>query len=1151
MAAELPRPGVEVIQVFKTVSPTVITPTLVPCVVGACRQVVDVLTTTATGAKALNSQAFVPLHAAAVAAPGIGTPPVYSGLDGLHLDLSLNNGPTVEIDFTGTPLSPSQIVAQAQLAFSAAGVTSFLAELVGTDAWRIISAAADSNQSIEIMGTSSAAALTAFGFAAGRTYLGSSVYDQAITDILTASFPDPNNNLSQLVIDPTTVRAFLYLGGNGSALMELLQTECFLANGIGAFAQKVGSVDMSAFVYQTAAVVTGSTDVTAAGLYGPGGTLATGPKTLILTVNGVGPTTLTFDAAGLTNDASDTAMLAAIHTLWPAITASLGGVGGNKLVLTDSTLGLGSTITVGAGTANAALGLTPATTAGTNALDGLTLIETFNGGATPLTVTFVAPTDSADLLLQINAVISGVALADLDPTSHYLRLTTLLHGFTTSILTGAGTANGAVGFTTGTVTGTTGVAAVDSGNGTAVTPLLQVIGADFTAAPTAGTLTASIAAPLATAVAGMTLTLDDGTGPQTLVFSTAVTPPTVVAQINSLFGAAAGGNTLADLSGGKLRLTNTALGATSLMEVVGGTALTLLGLTAGALDRGNPYKPLPGDEIWIDGVDYATIVQVAPGGLVDRLKINVQVPISANVGLAWYIVAKKLAASSPASGVTRPYPNLVVDQGTGDCTIKAEILRDTQGNPVYPGQAQIYVAYHALRLDVTPKAKSPGLLSFSDTTSLASQLSPIDTDNPLALGLYFALLNAPSVQVTGLGVDETDGGAPFGTVDGFTRAATFLEGYEVYAIAPLTHDPTVSQVFSTHVTAMSAPENKGERIVLINPSVPTNKLDTLIASGLEGNTTPTLNQFDTGVHGLGSLLLAQGLSGTGPYSVSAGIYLDIGDGNHYSVSNIVGTVLTIRVGGFLPGENDDGYYFTGTFPTPLIAEPFALRIRGAALVLLDGTPDLNNIALTVQQTAQGYANRRVWSTFPDQCAATLQGVEQVLDGFYLNAAIVGMIAQQPPQQSFTNFPMTGFTRVIGSNSRFGERQLNVMAAGGNYIIVQDSAGLPLTSRMALTTDMTSIETRTDSITKVVDFTAKFLRGGLKNFIGRFNITQGFLDTLGHVLQGLLGFLTESGVLIGANLNNIVQDTSAPDTVLIDVTLDVPYPCNYIRLTLTI
>jgi hypothetical protein len=147
--------------------------------------------------------------------------------------------------------------------------------------------------------------------------------------------------------------------------------------------------------------------------------------------------------------------------------------------------------------------------------------------------------------------------------------------------------------------------------------------------------------------------------------------------------------------------------------------------------------------------------------------------------------------------------------------------------------------------------------------------------------------------------------------------------------------------------------------------------------------------------------------------------------------------------------------------------------------------------------------------------------------------------------------MTGFTRVIGSNDTFNDKQLNVMAGGGTYVIVQDVAGGPLTSRMALTTDGASVEVRTDSITKVVDFTAKFLRRGLRNFIGRFNITQGFLDTLGSVVQGLGGFLVETGVLIGLTMNNIVQDSDARDTVLIDVTLDPPYPCNYIRLTLVV
>jgi hypothetical protein len=109
----------------------------------------------------------------------------------------------------------------------------------------------------------------------------------------------------------------------------------------------------------------------------------------------------------------------------------------------------------------------------------------------------------------------------------------------------------------------------------------------------------------------------------------------------------------------------------------------------------------------------------------------------------------------------------------------------------------------------------------------------------------------------------------------------------------------------------------------------------------------------------------------------------------------------------------------------------------------------------------------------------------------------------------------------------------------------------VTCRHQLSTNITTIETRELSITKVVDFCAKFLRTGLRNFIGTFNITQPFLDTLSTAIQGMLGFLGENNIILGGELNNLIQSQEEPDVVLVDVTLDVPYPCNYIRLTLVI
>ncbi len=126
-----------------------------------------------------------------------------------------------------------------------------------------------------------------------------------------------------------------------------------------------------------------------------------------------------------------------------------------------------------------------------------------------------------------------------------------------------------------------------------------------------------------------------------------------------------------------------------------------------------------------------------------------------------------------------------------------------------------------------------------------------------------------------------------------------------------------------------------------------------------------------------------------------------------------------------------------------------------------------------------------------------------------------------------------------------------MAGGGTYILCQDAPGGPLTSRMQLSTDLASIETRELSITKMIDFTAKFLRAGLRRFIGTFNITTPFLDSLSTVIHGMLKFLEEQGVLISGDLNNLIQDSSQPDTVLVDITLNLPFPCNYIRLTLAV
>lgn len=1142
MAAELPRPGVEVIQVFRTVSPTVVTPTLVPCVVGVCKQIVDVLVPAAGGGNQLNSSALVSLPAILLAKAAAGNPPVYGGLDSEDLVLSVNNGPDVTVSFEGASLTPATVVAQIGAAFVEQGVTEALVEEVGDDGFRIKTIGVGEFQSIEIRPATTPAVLSAFGFVIGYVFLGSTAYDQDYLQVPQASFPDPRGNLDELAVEADTIRLFLGMG-SGTDLRELSRTTSYLRKGGGG----------------TSASLTGTVSLATGALYGGGGTL-TG-KTLIVQLE---------DAAAITVALGTPADK---QQLIQTINAALSGVYASDntgLKLTSKAKGPTSRVRVTGGTAQADLGFTTPNN-DAKGTSGVQVVDDGNGdavsplvevpgtnftasgtaavatglvdlstlaypadlanktmkmgitGREPQTLTFNAPANAAAVVTQINDFWDGLLTATLSGGNN-LVLTTDKLGEEGTIEIYEGTALDELGL----VPSVTGAVAL----------------ADLRPDPTVLNTR-----KLRLDIAG---TILEHTFSGLLNVST---PNDIATNLNTTITAVA----VAEVVSGFLRIRAKVGGAGKSVRVLAASsneAAPYLGFDinqAGTFERfnGGGFAPLSGDDLYVDGAFIGRITQVAPGGNTARLRVDKQIAINATYGDFYFMVAKNLSTSS----LTRPTPELIVDL-EGTPALKHDLLRDTNGN-ILSGKAPVYVSYRAVRQDVSSRAANAGLLRLDNTDQLEDLLAPINTLNPLALGLYFALLNAPGAQVTGLGIDTVSSDSPYGTVEAFTRAAEFLEAYEVYAIAPLTHDETVAQVFNTHVTAMSAPASKGERVCLFNFSQPSKKLDKLVASGLTGNSVGSSGtQLDTGVVNLPALVLNAGISPVGTITTDKGLFLDIASSNkRYSIQSISGGVLTIRTT-FAAGENDDGFYSTTDLndpplPTALINEPFAVRVRGAALTQPDGSPDKQGIAETYQAIGQSYLNRRFWSVVPDKAVATLNGFEQEVEGFYMCSGIAGMIGQQPPQQSFTNFPMTGFTRVIGSNDFFTEKQLNVIAAGGNYIVVQDAAGAPLTSRMALTTDMTSIETRTDSVVKVVDFTAKFLRRGLKNFIGRFNITQGFLDSLGHVVQGLLGFLTDIGVLIGANMNNIVQDEAAPDTVLIDVTLDVPYPCNYIRLTLVI
>jgi hypothetical protein len=1124
MTTALLQPGVEVIQEFRTVSPTILTPTLVPCAIAPAFQIVDAMITNAAGSQVANPAAVASVPAILVS----DNPAPYTGMDGLVLNVVINNGPVQAFTFsdpTSAGLDAGQVCDQIA-SQSPNGFGAYVVDVNGTKYVQLRTTASGDGQYLKV---AAGAADTVLGFAAGYQAAGVSKYSQTEVRIEQLNFPDPLGLGVEQVVNTNAIRVFI---NTGKALKELSRSQTFLRNKKEAVYH--GTADVSYPVgpdtlvgktikfqqglqgapetYTLGSNPTNISDlVTAINAMLPGGSnvalvRANGNKLDLVSPAGYikiltctalpfikwtdGDTAYTLKVVD-DSDGDATSPLVQVELDNFSLAAGPASMTGSvaittELAIQNKTLFLSKD---GGPEQELILDCGPivgATGAVSTGLDGLTLNFTVNGVAKACT--FDTPSDLTHAIAQINAA-AGVTVCYVDTP------------------------------------------------GVSTTLKFQVGGA--TLIP--GGVVTLVYAGLADDTLWGILKIDGlVTSPTASVVAQTISLAQIVSAINGLMGAG-----FASVSSTHLKLQSSLSGAESEVRTGLGTANSNLGLLDSTVVNGLPFPPKVGDALYGDGVFIGNVAAVAPGGDATVLKLDRDLALGYSAQ-AIYVEAQNIITPVPAD---RPTPDLVVDL-SGAVLVKMEILRDPEGFALKNVGGSLMVAYKALRLDVSPVAKNAALLNFSDIITLETALGPLTQDNPLGLMLYFMMISAPGVTISGVGVPEVSSANPDGTVAGYAEALTFLEPQEVYALAPGSQDPGVHQTCVTHVTAMSAPQAGGERIVFINPAMPTEALPALVDSG-EGDSLPSANWFDTHVASLASDLLAHNINPIGTIPVEDGLYLSVaGDTGKYNVAQISGTRVLVRVA-FAAGQNDDNFYAKSALPLTFIGAAFSIHVRGNKLVTSTGMPDYNAIAAAYAATGQTYLNRRVRMTAPEKVGAVIGGTEVLLPGYYMNSALAGMVGQLPPQQGFTNYPIPGFTRVVGSNDVFSRAQMNVGAGGGTWWVIQSTAGAPLQTRMQVTTDLTSVETREHSITSIVDFVAKFMRAGLRNFIGRFNITQPFLDSLSTVVQGQLAFLRQAGILVGGDLNNLIQDSASPDTVLIDVTLDVPYPCNYIRLTLVL
>jgi hypothetical protein len=472
----------------------------------------------------------------------------------------------------------------------------------------------------------------------------------------------------------------------------------------------------------------------------------------------------------------------------------------------------------------------------------------------------------------------------------------------------------------------------------------------------------------------------------------------------------------------------------------------------------------------------------------------------------------------------------------------------------------VYASYKALRVDVSDQASSPALVEITSTTDVTNLLGKISTDNPLALAAYFATLQSPSTTVKCLGVSATSTAEPSGTSAAYSSALTYLEGQDVYALACLSTDPAVQALFEAHVTSMSSASNKSERIAFVSQDMPTHSTAVLLSSGTGGNTASSFatdNTFttnvdfslnaalttvlaDTASDDLILVVTAKSGSTDAPTAANGVIPLKYGIRVDKSSTSTAHTTNSLKL---VLNNADVESSTVGTNWNSLVDVSWSLFQMGTAL-----TTTAQKAAAVADLGAQ-FANKRMFLVWPNSASASVSGTASVVSGVNLAAAWAAKVGFEKPEQAFTNLTLSGFSGLSNSNTLFSRSQLNSIAGGGTWITVQDKPNAALSCRHQLSTKVDTIQNRELSITKTVDYVAKRMRDVLEPKTGSFRITQSYLDSLGVIVEGEIRNFTETGVLTAGKVNFVEVDSTNSDTINIQVIITVPFPANYIALTL--
>lgn len=467
---------------------------------------------------------------------------------------------------------------------------------------------------------------------------------------------------------------------------------------------------------------------------------------------------------------------------------------------------------------------------------------------------------------------------------------------------------------------------------------------------------------------------------------------------------------------------------------------------------------------------------------------------------------------------------------------------DTDG----PAYGRVYIEYREFLTALTRT------VSFIDGPANLDQIpGQLVPENPLKWGVYRALQNSNGSLVGYTAVADP------ASLDSWQDVLTAVDGRDdVYNLIPLTRDRAVLDLYQAQVSTESTAERGNWKAMFISlqaePSRlvvgkstttaqalrPTSTDNDVVLATLADNPQATGTQYTL-------LTVPANNSGFVTYGVRAGdivryLYSIDAFGDPTYSEFIVDSVVSENSLKLLTGHTT--------------AVPVAQKIEIHRLLTK------NEIAAALVESAQSFASNRVVAVWPDVVGSG--GITQ--EGYFLCAALGGLVSGVAPQQGLTNVEIAGFDDLASrTKDYFSRSQLDTLAAGGVWIATEDRDGTPHT-RHALTTSTLDLNRSEEMIRRNLDSISYVYQKALQPLIGRANATPAILGPVEYIIDKRTELLsrvfvtTLGGQLISAE---IATDSTgarllrihplAADRVEIVLNIELPAPLNVVELHLVV